>query len=185
MKFSYERPPVVKPTKGELRARVETLARRPQSVKRKSQDSPEKIHPVGAKAPRLGTSSSSPSANVRVWGQASLSRAEVPKVPGSPPCFASAARARDSSGRAAGPLLEVMPISVWSPPTQSVELPPLIPEDLGRERSGADGDEDSLLSNAELATDAISSVLRDSDLKKSNALLLRRLWLYHSRGLPP
>ena len=36
MKFSHERPTVVKPTKGELRARVETLSRRPRSVKRKS-----------------------------------------------------------------------------------------------------------------------------------------------------
>ena len=33
MKFSHERPPVVKPTKGELQARVETLSRRPRSVK--------------------------------------------------------------------------------------------------------------------------------------------------------
>ena len=36
MKFSHERPHVVKPTKGELRARVETLSRKPRSVKRKS-----------------------------------------------------------------------------------------------------------------------------------------------------
>ena len=28
MKFSFERPPIVKPTKGELQARVETLSRR-------------------------------------------------------------------------------------------------------------------------------------------------------------
>ena len=35
-KFSYERPPVVKPTKGELQARVETLSKRSRSVKRKS-----------------------------------------------------------------------------------------------------------------------------------------------------
>ena len=70
MKFSHERPPVVKSTKGELRARVETLSRRPQSVKRKSQDSLEKSHPAWGKAPRLGTSSSSPSAHVQVQGQA-------------------------------------------------------------------------------------------------------------------
>ena len=36
MKFSHKRPPVVKPTKGELQARVETLSRRSRSVKRKS-----------------------------------------------------------------------------------------------------------------------------------------------------
>ena len=46
MKFSHERPPVVKPTKGELQARVETLSRRPRSVKQKSQDSLEKSHPA-------------------------------------------------------------------------------------------------------------------------------------------
>ena len=36
MKFSYERPPVVKPTKGELQARVETLSKKSRSAKRKS-----------------------------------------------------------------------------------------------------------------------------------------------------
>ena len=46
MKFSHERPLIVKPTKGELQARVETLSRRPRSVKRKSQDSLEKSHPA-------------------------------------------------------------------------------------------------------------------------------------------
>ena len=44
MKFSYERPPVVKSTKGELQARVETLSRRSRSAKRKSQDFLEKSH---------------------------------------------------------------------------------------------------------------------------------------------
>ena len=65
-----------------------------------------------------------------------------------------------------------MPISVWSPPVQRAEPPPSIPEDLGRERLRADGDEDSLLSNAELAAGAISSVLGDSNLKRSDALLV-------------
>ena len=46
MKFSHERPPVVKPTKGELQARVETLFRRPRSMKRKSHNSLEKSHPA-------------------------------------------------------------------------------------------------------------------------------------------
>ena len=64
MKFSHERPPVVKLTKGELQALVETLSRRPRSVKRKSQNSLEKSHPVRGKASRLGTSSSSPFADV-------------------------------------------------------------------------------------------------------------------------
>ena len=170
MKFSHERPHVVKPTKEVLQARVETLSRRPRSVKRKPQDSLEKSHLAGGKAPRLGTSSSSSSIDVQVQGQASPSLVEVPKVPGSQRCLAFAAKAEDSSGKAIGPLLEVMPILVWSPPAQSMELPPSIPEDLGRERFGADGDQDSVLSNAELAVGAISSVLKDSDLKKFDAL---------------
>ena len=86
------------------------------------------------------------------------------------PHSASAAKAKDSSGRAAEPPLEVMPISVWSPPTQSAEPLPAIAEDLGRKRPEADGDEDSLVSNAELVAGAISSILRDSDLKRSGAL---------------
>ena len=61
MKFSHDGPPVVKPTKGELQARVEMLSRRSRSVKRKPLDSLEKSHPTWGKTPRLGTSSSSPS----------------------------------------------------------------------------------------------------------------------------
>ena len=65
MKFSHDRPPVVKPTKGELQARVETLSRRSRSVKRKPQDSLERSHLTWGKAPRLGTSSLLPFAHVR------------------------------------------------------------------------------------------------------------------------
>ena len=69
MKFSHDGPPVVKPTKGELLARVETLSRRSRSVKRKTLDFPEKGRPSWGKVPKLGTSSSSPSTHVRVLGQ--------------------------------------------------------------------------------------------------------------------
>ena len=48
--------------------------------------------------------------------------------------------------------------------------PPLTAEDLGRKHPEADGDGDSLFSNAKLAGGAISSILRDSDLKRSGAL---------------
>ena len=139
-------------------------------MKQKSQDPLEKSHSAWGKAPRLGTSSSSPSTYVQVQGQAFPSPVEVSRAPSSQPRSASAAKAKYSSRRAVGPSLEVMPISVWSPPAQSAEPPPSILEDLGRERLGADGDEDSLLSNAKLAVGTISSVLRDSDLKRLNAL---------------
>ena len=41
---------------------------------------------------------------------------------------------------------------------------------LGRKLFKADGDGDSLLSNVEFVAGAISSILRDSDLKRSGAL---------------
>ena len=58
MKFSHDGPPVVKPTKGELQSRVETLSQRSWSVKRKPLDSLERGHPAWGKAPRLGMLSS-------------------------------------------------------------------------------------------------------------------------------
>ena len=116
-------------------------------------------------------------------GQALPSQAEVLRAPSSHPLSASAAEAKDSSGRAAEPPLEVMPISVWSLPVQSTEPPPSIPEDLGRERLGADGDEDSLLSSAELAAGAISSILRDSDLKRSDALPIEEALVLSLKGV--
>ena len=45
-----------------------------------------------------------------------------------------------------------------------------MPEDVRRDRFGVEEDEDSLLSNAELAAGAVSSILKDSDLKKIDAL---------------
>ena len=46
----------------------------------------------------------------------SLPPAEVTKAPSSQPRSGSAEKAKDSSGRAAEPPLEVMSITVWSPP---------------------------------------------------------------------
>ena len=170
MKFSFDKPPVVKPTKGELLARVETLSQRCQSKKWKPKDSLEKGHPAWGKAPRLKTSSSLPFAHVRVQGPALLPLTEVSRAPSSQPQSASAANAKDSSGRADEPPLAVMPITVWSPSSQSAEPPPSRVEELGRKHPEADGDGDSFLFNAKLAAGAISSVLRNSDFKRSGAL---------------
>ena len=115
MKFSHDGPPVVKPTKGELLARVETLSRRSRSVKWKTLDSPKKGRPSWGKVPKLGTSSSSPSTHVRVRGQVLPPPAKVPRALSSQPRSGSAAKGKDSSGRAAEPPLEVMLITVWSP----------------------------------------------------------------------
>ena len=98
MKFSHDRPPVVKPTKGKLQDLVETLSRRSRSVKRKPQDSLERSHPTWGKALSLGTSSSSPSAHVRAQGQVSPSPAEVQRAPSSQPRSTSAAKAMIPQG---------------------------------------------------------------------------------------
>ena len=96
--------------------------------------------------------------------------AEVPRAPSSQLHSGSAAKAKDSSGMAAEPPLEVIPITVWSPSAQSAEPAPSGAEELGRKRPEADGDGDSLIFNAELAVGAVSSILRDFDLKRSGAL---------------
>ena len=77
---------------------------------------------------------------------------------------------KGSSRRAVESLLEVMPISIWNSPAESTEFPPSMLEDVRRDRFGAEGDEDSLLSNVELSAGAVSSHLKDSDLKKMDAL---------------
>ena len=53
---------------------------------------------------------------------------------------------------------------------QNAKLPPTTSEVEGKDCFGTEGDEDSLLINSELTTGAISSILRDSDLKRVNAM---------------
>ena len=129
------------------------------------------------KTPKLGASSPSPSAKEQgspaqalVRGLASSSLAEVPRVLGLRLRSSSTAMAKDPSGRAVEPPLEVIPIYVWSPPTQSTELPPPMSKDVGRGPFGAEGDEDLLLAKEELAAGAITSILQNSDLRKADAL---------------
>ena len=84
--FALE-PLIAKPTRGELRALLEMLAKKKRSVKRKTQASPKGYPHAGGKILKVGVSSL-PSSTVG---------------------------AEDSSGRAVEPPLEVLPISVWSP----------------------------------------------------------------------
>ena len=69
-------------------------------------------------------------------------------------------------------VLEVLPISVWSPTSQGAAPPPTMPDKVAgnRDRSEATGDEDSLLSHAEIASRAVSSILCYSDLRRVSAL---------------
>ena len=156
MKVSPTGPFAAKPTKGELLAQLETLSRKPRSVKRKALDSVEKDRPASVKVPKLGASSSSPSKDPKVLSLQSRS--------------GSTAKAKGSSGRAIEQPLAVMPITIWNPPAQSVRPPSSRVEELKRKDSETGGDGDSLLLNVELAVGAVSSILKDSDLKKLSAL---------------
>ena len=141
---SISEPLIAKPTQGEFRSRLEVLAKKKRSVKRKPPSSPEDCPPARGKILKVGASSS-PS---------------------------SAIGAGDSSGRADEPPLEVLPISVWSPTSRGAVSSPAMPDEVtgNRDRFKAAGDEDSLLSHVELAVGAFSSILRDSDLRRVSAL---------------
>ena len=75
-----------------------------------------------------------------------------------------------SSGRSAELPLAVLLISIQSSLAQDFKRPPMTPEDEGRGYFGTEGEEDSLLANSELAAWALSSILRDSDLRSVDAM---------------
>ena len=78
--------------------------------------------------------------------------------------------ARSPPGRISEPPLDIVPISVRSPSSQTTELPSEASEDEGRKHFGLERDEDLLFASAELTIGAISSVLWDSDLKRVDAM---------------
>ena len=153
-------------------AQLETLSRKPRSVKQKTSGFAEKGRPALAKVPRLGASSSSPSTPVQKPEGAPSPAAEAPIVLGSQPPSRSAAKVKNLLGGSVELSLAVMPITVWNPPTESVRSPPRWAEELKRKtlesKVGEDGD--SLLLNVELAAGTVSSILKDSDLGRSKAL---------------
>ena len=63
-----------------------------------------------------------------------------------------------------------MPLTVWNPLARSVKPPSLRTEGLKNKGLETGGDGDSLLLNVELAVGTVSSILKDSDLKRSGAL---------------
>ena len=182
MKVSPIGPSAAKPTKGELLARLETLSRKPRSMKRKTLDS---IESTSIKVLKLGASSSSLSTYVRKPEQAMSPPAEVPKVLSSQPRSGSAAKAKGPSGRVVEQPLAVMPITVWNPPTKSVRPPSPRAEELKRRDSETGGDGNSLLLNVELAAGAVSSILKDSDLKRSSVLPVDEALALSLQGSPP
>ena len=67
--------------------------------------------------------------------------------------------------------LEVLSISVWSPTSRGAAPPPTVSDEVtgNRDRSKAVGDEGSLLYHAEFVVGAVSSILRDFDLRRVGA----------------
>ena len=63
-----------------------------------------------------------------------------------------------------------MPITVWNSPAKNVRPLSSKAEELKKKDSKTGGDGDSLLLDVELEIDAVSSILKDSDLKRSSAL---------------
>ena len=172
MRVSDIGPSAATPTRGQLLAQLETLSRKPRSVKRKALGIAEKGRTALAKVPRLGASSSSPSTPVQKPERAPSPAAEAPIVLSSQPPSKSAAKAKNLLGGSVEQLLAVVPITVWNPPTESVRSPPRRAEELKKKapESKISENGDSLLLNAELAAGAVSSILKDSDFGRSKVL---------------
>ena len=132
MKVSPIGPFAANPTRGELLVQLETLSRKPRSVKWKNLGSAEKDWPVLAKVPKLGASSFSLSAPIRKPERAQSPPAEAPTVSSSQPLSRSAAEAKFLLGGAVEQPLSVMPLTVWNPPTKSVKSPSRRAEELKR-----------------------------------------------------
>ena len=111
MKVSLVGPSAANPTRGELLVQLETLSRKPQSVKQKNPGSAEKDRPILAKVPKLGASSSSLSAPIRKPERAQSPPAEAPTVSSSQPHSRSAAKVKSLLGGAVEQPLAVMPLT--------------------------------------------------------------------------
>ena len=122
-----------------------------------------------AKVQKLGAS---PTA--REPERASSPLAEAPVVLSPPPPSNPDGEAKSPLSAAVEQLLVVMPITVWNPPSENVKSPPRKAAELKRKKPKpkVDENQDSLLSNAELAAGAVSSILKDFDLGRSKAMLV-------------
>ena len=81
-------------------------------------------------------------------------------------------KAKGFSGAVVAQPLTALPITVWNPPPDKAKSPPQGTVDLKRKKSKSKADvvRDSLLSNAELAAGAVSSILKESDIGRSKEL---------------
>ena len=159
------------PTRGEILVHLGAMSQKPRSVKRKKSSSTEKDRPVPAKVQKLGVSPTSP---VREPERESSPLAGAPMVLSPPPPSKPDVGAKSLLGAAVEQPLAVMPITVWNPPSENAKSPPRRAAELKRKKLKPKvvENKDSLLSNAKLAAGAVSSILKDSDLGRSKALLV-------------
>ena len=79
--------------------------------------------------------------------------------------------------------LVVLPIYVRSSLSQDFNHPPTTLEDEERGCFGTEGEEDSLLTNSELAVGAVSSILQDSDLTRADAMSVEDVLALSLKGV--
>ena len=151
-------PLIAKPTRGELRSRLEVLEKKKRSVKRKPPSLPKGYPPARGKILKVGASSS--------------------------PSFVVGAG--DSLGRAAEPSLEVLPISVWSPTSRGTAPPLVMPDEVmgNCDLFEAAGNEDSLLSHVEKLLGLFPQSYAIPTSGRWMPCPLRRLWLFCFREPP-
>ena len=104
--------------------------------------------------------------------RASPSLAEVPPVLCPLPSSEPIAEAGNPSGEDGDQPLAAMPISVWNAPSNNAKSPPGTVAEPKRRKTKPKicENKDSLLSNAELAAGAVSSILKDFDIGRSKEL---------------
>ena len=81
-------------------------------------------------------------------------------------------KAKSPLGEVVAQPLTTLPITVWNPPPDKAKSPLRGTVELKRKKSKSKADvvKDSLLSNAELAAGAVSSILKESDIGRSKEL---------------
>ena len=152
------------PTRGEILVHLEGMSRKPRSVKRKNLSSFEKDRPVPAKVQKLGASPPSPVQEPELAASHLVLSLRPPSKPD--------AKVKGLSGATVEQPLTVKPITVWNPPSDDISSSPRgVAEPRGKKSKPQAGVvKDSLLSNAELAAGAVSSILKESDIGRSKEL---------------
>ena len=166
--FSFG-PVAAAPTRGEILVHLEGISRKPRSVKRRKTDSPERDQPARTKVQKLEAPSN---LLVQRPERASSPLAEVPLGLRSLPSSEPIAEVGNPLGEGGDQPLVALPIAVWNAPSDTVKSPPRKVAEPKRRKPKPKVDEikDSLLSNAELAAGAVSSILNDSDIGRSKEL---------------